>query len=1105
MYEGTDGLVISPTDLTKHLACPHVTTLDLAVARGEIPASSKTDAALELIFRLGLDHERAYLERLRAAGKQIVEIDPEGTIDDQSRATVEAMRSGAEVIYQAAFLHEGHRGHADFLLREDRPSLLGGHSYDIADTKLARRVKVAALLQMADYGRHLERLQGSPPERLTVVTGAREDDSEVRGKEARYRYRDVAAYARRVTAALREAIDHPATTTAQPVAHCAQCTWSPRCTKEWRDADHLSLVAFMRTDHRLALEAAGITTVRELATADPGQPVPGLGPASWERLRAQAALQIKERETQDPCYELLPTPDGRGLHALPARSRGDVYLDFEGDPYAEDGDGREYLAGLWTRESEYVAYWAHTHGEERALAGDLLADLAGRAEADPDMHIYHYAPYEITALRRLTQRHEVGEIDLDRLLRSERFVDLYAVVRQGLRVSKESYSLKSLEAFYWGHERGKGESDEVTSALDSVVEYERWLAEGRTDATILERIASYNREDVRSTEALHRWLVERLEESIAITGYPVPVTIAIDLPVATQEELDEQALAEELVAAGHNILAGLVQWHRRELRPQWWDYFRFEDLTNEELTRDSAAIGELGPPHNPRELPPPARSVIWRYKFPPQDTKVSSTAHDVDPPRAGIGTVVGIDPGQGWIDLKIGRTREPATPRGIGPQPPVMSNEQQLSIQRTARSVLGGGRPLGQLLVERVVPADLSRREDESASDAVVRVSRGLRHGVLAVQGPPGSGKTTAGAAAIGAMLDAGLRVGITALSHAVIGNLLSRVGRRALQKCDEDDFCGAPGVDRTSDNGAIVTALASGTHQLVAGTAWLWSRADLAGMVDVLVIDEAGQFSLADAVAVSQCASGLLLLGDPQQLASPSTAVHPPGAGVSVLEHMLDGAATIPADRGIFLDETWRMHPSITRVVSSLMYDDRLGSVEACGHQRLVAPAPYGGAGLLWCPVRHEANSAASIEEARVVAKIMDDLMGTSWVDPNGAVRPIDVGDILVVAPYNAHVGLLRRTLPAGAEIGTVDKFQGKEKPVVIYTMASSSADDAPRGVGFLYDLHRLNVAISRARCRAIIVGSPSLLDAPVHTPEQLRCVNALITVIEAADTINA
>ena len=307
----------------------------------------------------------------------------------------------------------------------------------------------------------------------------------------------------------------------------------------------------MRGDHRHALEEYGAGTVARLADADPEQLPLTIGHPSRVRLQAQAALQVLERNTKTPHYELLVPEPGRGLGRLPAPSPGDVYLDFEGDPYANSGEGREYLAGLWDRQGRFTTYWAHSSEQERALTSDLLADLVGRLDADPAMHVYHYAPYERSALERLTQRHGVAESEFDRLLRGEVLVDLYGVVRQGLRISKGSYSIKKLEAFYWGGVRGSGDQpDDVADALASVVAYERWLVEGDDD--VLDQIAAYNRDDVRSTHDLHAWLEHRRAELERTHGpQPRPALVA-GLPSEPQSrsEATEAALVDELHRAG---------------------------------------------------------------------------------------------------------------------------------------------------------------------------------------------------------------------------------------------------------------------------------------------------------------------------------------------------------------------------------------------------------------------------------------------------------------------------------------------------------------------------------------------------------------------------
>jgi uncharacterized protein len=285
----------------------------------------------------------------------------------------------------------------------------------------------------------------------------------------------------------------------------------------------------------------------------------------------------------------------------------------------------------------------------------------------------------------------------------------------------------------------------------------------------------------------------------------------------------------------------------------------------------------------------------------------------------------------------------------------------------------------------------------------------------------------------------------------------------------------------------------------LLAGTAWLFSREDMAGVVDTLFVDEAGQVSLADALALGTCARNVVLLGDPQQLGQVSQGIHPEGASASVLEHLLGGDDTVSADRGLFLSRTWRMHPDVCRFISETSYEGRLHAVPACERQRIDSSG-LSGTGLRWLPVEHEGNRGSSVEEADRIAAELELLVGATFTDRDGRERRLGWDDILVVTPYNAQVRCLRARLGPHARIGTVDKFQGQEAPVVFFSMATSSGDDLPRNLEFLFSRNRLNVAISRAQSLAVLVASPELLEIRCRTIEQMRMVNALCRFVEEA-----
>jgi uncharacterized protein len=356
-----------------------------------------------------------------------------------------------------------------------------------------------------------------------------------------------------------------------------------------------------------------------------------------------------------------------------------------------------------------------------------------------------------------------------------------------------------------------------------------------------------------------------------------------------------------------------------------------------------------------------------------------------------------------------------------------------------------------------------------------------------------------------------GKRVGVTAVSHKVIRNLLEATIRAAAEQslelqCSQKvtTKSGAPSpIQELTDNGELLSRVQDGRVHVAGGTAWLWARLDARAAVDVLFVDEAGQMSLANVLAVSQAANSVVLLGDPQQLEQPQQGSHPEGTNVSALEHVLEGHETIPSDRGIFLPETWRLPPSICAFTSNLFYEGRLGPRAGLERQELVGVPPFEGAGLWILRVPHEGNQSSSREEGNAVDRVVSKLLtpGARWIDREGAMHDLTPGDVLVVAPYNAQVALLSEQVShRGVRVGTVDRFQGQEAPVVIYSMATSTPEEAPRGMEFLYSLNRLNVATSRARCACILVASPRLFEPECKSPRQMQLANALCRYLEVA-----
>jgi uncharacterized protein len=388
----------------------------------------------------------------------------------------------------------------------------------------------------------------------------------------------------------------------------------------------------------------------------------------------------------------------------------------------------------------------------------------------------------------------------------------------------------------------------------------------------------------------------------------------------------------------------------------------------------------------------------------------------------------------------------------------------------------------------------------QGAIDAVLD----MRSTTLCVQGPPGSGKTYNAARMIVALLREGKRVGITSNSHRAINLLLAQtckaaqdasVGVSAAKVCQEEEhMAGLPtGFARVESGGKLFAA--GDLPQLIGGTVFAFIPETAEGALDYLFVDEAGQVSVANLVAMSPVAHNLVLLGDQMQLSQPIQGSHPGESGQSALEYLLQGHATVPSDFGIFLPRTYRLHPNLCHFISGAVYEDRLGwepqtaqrVLELGNDPPVWLPRP---AGLVYVPVEHEGNVYESEEEENRIAELLRDLLRLHLRGCNGTIRPLVRDDILVVAPYNLQVRRLERRL-GGVRVGTVDKFQGQQAAVVIFSMCASSGDSSPRGTEFLFSRNRLNVAISRAETLAVIVASPALLRTCCSSIEQMRLVN--------------
>jgi predicted RecB family nuclease len=1118
--------LLTPSKITAWLDCAHFLTLQHEVEAGvRTVESSPFGEMAQMLVDKGLEHERAVLERYRAEGLSVFEVPDRDKANNESfqqwvDRVGDVFADRHDVVFQMPFVHEGIRGIADFLRRVDDADG-DGFTWEPIDAKLARNAaKPGHVLQLCFYAEAIEATTGRLPELLRIELGS--------GRSETARVADVLAYWRRLRGQLATLLTQGAEvdTRPKPCDHCQFCDFELVCDAQWRAADSLVHVAGLRSADRLTLQQNGVTTIAALAELD--RDIATLDAARRDTFVRQARLQVQARNAPDekPPFELLETRastdpladdldarDQIGFAALPAPDDGDVFLDFEGHPFWHADAELFFLFGLIERSPagswEFTGFWAHTKEEEAVATKALIDHLAERRAQFPDMHVYHYNHTERSSLERLVKEHGVAELALEQLITTGQFVDLLPIVKGAMQVGVEGYGLKHIERLT-DYERGH----DIDKGSGAVVEYEAWMRS--REQPMLDRIAAYNEDDVRATRALRDWLVTQRP-----VGMPWrPAVLGRDEPDA---ELDARIEALHAFGPGtvEHLMGDLLGYWRRERRVVSADAYRLSIADEVEQFESLSAITRLTfQGFEPQVLKngKPAKWPWARFTFPTQPIDVEITR--------GSKLIVAVNE-QEWVFLTVAEIDHDASrlavtwdgeaaEKAIYPSSLVhyewfREGAKLTALEELADEMLAGRADrVAHAILRRDLPAFEPGRGPEGAVfvgnvDAICSWVTGLARSYVPIQGPPGTGKTFTGAHMIRTLVNAGLRVGVTAMSHAAIDNLMGAVVERFEAEGDSENLRAVrkaksgpvDGVQYVDDNQRV----AEGDFNVIAGTTWLFASQSMRdNPVDVLVVDEAGQLGLADTLAATISATNVILLGDPQQLAQVSKASHPGGAGASALEHLLGDALTVPPDRGVLLETTWRMHPDVCGFISEVMYGGKLHSHATCGGQ-----SAAGQTGLRWLRAEHKGRSTESPEEAALVVAKVEELLGQPWTDQHGVTRPLTAADFMVVAPYNDQrrcIGALLRANPVtrGVEVGTVDKFQGQEAAVVLFSMTTSSSEFMPRTADFLFSKNRLNVAISRARCLAFLVCTAELLDTRAGDVEEMKLISALCAFVERA-----
>ena len=1170
---------LAATDVSNHLACRHLTELELSAARGEREVPKWESPDMVVIQELGLRHETKYLELLKK------EVGPNNLVNlsgmDEKRIldeTLKAMAAGTEAIAQGALLHGHFFGRPDVLRKvKGKPSRFGDWSYEAYDCKLSKETKATTILQLSFYSELLGEIQRPPnapsapapdpksksksnktqsafdfdsvqlvataclPEFMWVVPPGKENSPE------QYRVAEYSAYYRHVKERLERATNNGDgnATYPEPCLHCDVCRWFKECRERRVADDHLSLVAGIRRQQRDQLEAWKITKVAELAQMPiplPREQKPLHGSReSIERVREQARVQVESKGLEIPRYEaILPIIEKIGFCKLPEPSDGDVFVDLEGDPFVGEA-GLQYLFGVAIKSAggqlRYEKQWADNPAEEKTGFEWFVDLVMARRKEFPTMHVYHFGGYEPGAFKRLMGLYATREEEIDSMLRAGLFVDLHSVFKQALRAGVEEYSLKKLEHFA-GFKRSIP-ADESRAAM-RYIEHRLELAwDEPVPEKFITAMESYNRDDCFATSALRDWLESQRTLQIA-AGHKIDRPQLGD-PSAPEDLHEWQLRVAALVDAltsdvppalkdrnsdqrARWLTAQLVDWHWREEKPAVWEFYRLAEKTDDDLFDERQAISGLA---FDRVVQPGDKPIV-RYTFPRQEISARK-GKDLWHREERVGTVAAFDDINRTIDIEHIADWKDRRPTSVFVRDPYRNSKAQREslyrlgcwIRDNGVDAPGLGRAGRDLLLRnppRFNATNINLKAFVSAGfeTGACELAGRLNNSVLAIQGPPGSGKTTLGAQIIQTLVRAGKRVGVSALSHEVIHHLLRKVRNsadgsslRCFHKCDDGNKFKDDGITITKNNEATLKKIQNAEVDALGGTAFMWSRPEFANSVDVLIVDEAGQMSLADVLAIAPAATSLILIGDPQQLSRPQKGSHPEGAERSALQHLLHDPIngqlkTIPPQLGLFMPETKRLHPAICAFTSEIFYEGNLKPLGFTSNRVIVGHPWLDGAGLWFVPLDHSGNSSSSKEEVDEIARIVDSLLqpGVKWFRGAGNEKSLHKAeDILIVAPYNAQVADLSERLP-GLCVGTVDKFQGKEAPVVIYSLTTSTQEDAPRGMEFLYSLNRFNVATSRAQTAVIVVGNPRLFEPECKSPRQMQLANAFCAYLERATT---
>jgi len=1121
----------------------------------QAPQKDPPNALMSHLAAKGYAHEAEIAQSLQTPQTQFVQIDAQSH-NEQTAQTLAAMHQGIDVISQGRLELAPFAGYADFLIKQSHladqpPSRLGDYHYEVWDTKLASSTKPAFIIQLCCYIEMIEHIQGIRPEWFQCILG--------KGQVDRFKTCDFFDYYLHLKSNfLNQQAHFSPDNRPDPTDSKSWGDWSQAAQDILISQDHLSQIANISKGQIKTIQQAGIQSLDALVTTHLDA-LPAMNKEVFKRLKVQAQLQQETKLQQSvngqhsPCFQIIVPADGgqTGLALLPPHTTMDVFFDIEGYPLADGG--LEYLWGCVyytdsevdcpaenTHDRAFKEFWAHNQTQEQQAFQDFIQWVYQRWQTNPAMHIYHYAHYEIAACQKLMGRYGVCEFEVDQLLRNEVFVDLYKIVKTGLIIGEPRYSIKNVEHLYRGQRQ-----TQVGSGGDSVVVYEQWRTlhasgeQGNTwqTSSILNDIRDYNIDDCYSTQELVIWLrKQQTQHNITYLGQRDLIEPEIKVEITERTQLRDQLISQArqeknsqpVQACVTENMAWWLEFHRREAKPVFWRLFTRLSLTHVDLYDDLDCLAQCSRTDKLAFKPTArARNLAYEYSFDrAQAFKGSHNSLYVLGEESAPGKRLEVkflpdvsDLGGGII--VVTSKNPPPDYMSLVPNEYVHPEPIPTAIQTQAQAYADG------LLDDCAIVQFLKRAKpritqhnggaiapSNHPTECLQQIIHAIQHldrSYLPIQGPPGAGKSYTGKHVIAELVKTGAKVGITSNSHKAINHLLLTTAQYCQQHTIAATFACTQDTDAALIKAGVQIIKNNQIAQqvqpqcVIGTTAWGFARQDLVNQFDYLFVDEAGQVAVANLIAMSQAATNLILMGDQMQLGQPSQGTHPAESGLSILDYLLHESPTIADDMGVFLGTTYRMHSKINQFISRYIYDAKLKAHAHNDTRFIEVPQDNAGyitttAGIVFVPVEHVGNTQAADEEVAMIISIIDSLIGRTLHrgDATNPTRPIQLEDILCVAPYNHQVSKLKIALGEQAQVGSVDKFQGQEAPIVILSLCASDANESPRGMEFLFDKHRLNVAISRAQCLAIVVGNPGLATTAVNRVSQMRLVNMINGIMQ-------